>query len=462
MTSDQESKIELLAEKFIDETLTEAEQEELQTIVTSSSEAALFYTEFMQQHAMLSVDAEHLPNPSGLQVSEPKKFPWALITSLAALLFVSFLLLNKTKNYKLQTYAVMESTDFASWGDCTLPTAIGGKLGAGKLQINEGLATLQFSSGAKVVLEGPATFEIIDSMHTRLHSGIVVSDIPESAHGFTIYTPSATAVDHGTRFLTQVKDDGETTVLDVLEGEVELIKENSSQMFKTGEIAKTSEKGIEQHDQLRSELFVKERGLKSISKNIVRVTTNYGEGRDGTANAFDPAFHFNPGEIMIKNTDSHLRKGFAGFDLKFLDTDKVKDVEFSFNMVFSGFGSIALSETTEISVYGILDDAEDDWPQGHIVLSESPAFKEGNTAINLNKAVKLGSFTMPRGKVTGHKSFSSPELLKLVQEDKNKFITLAFISETPAVNHTSNIIYSIAGKYHPTAQAPALHIKLEK
>lgn len=461
MNQNQESRIELLAEKFIDETLSEAESQELQEIVTGSEEAALFYTEFMQQHAILSLDAEHLPSSSGLQIHEKKNFPWAWLTATAAILVMAFTLISKEPK-SIETYAVMESSDFANWGNCTLPTAIGGKLSAGKLEIKEGLATLQFDSGAKVVLEGPATFEIIDSMTTRLHSGIVVSDIPESAHGFTILTPTAKAVDHGTRFLTQVKNDGQTTVLDVLEGEVELVREDSSQMFKTGEIAKSSNKGIEQYKDLREELFVKERGLKSVAKNIVRVATTYGEGRDGTANDFDPEFHFNPGEIMIKNTDSHLRKGFAGFDLKFMATEKVKDVELNFNMVFSGFGSIALSEVTEISIYGITDDREDDWPQGHIVLSKSPAYKKGVTAINLSKAVKLGSFKMPRGKVTGHQTFSSPELLKLIRNDQNKYITLAFISETPAVNFTSNIIYSIAGKYHPTAQAPALHIKLEK
>ena len=461
MTTEQQLRIELLAEKFIDETLNEAETRELQDIITGSEEAALFYTEFMQQHAMLALDAEHLPTASGLNIGEPKSFPWAWITAIAALLVTVFIL--STKQAEIEnTYAVIESSDFASWGNCTLPTAIGGKLGAGKLQINEGLATLQFSSGAKVIMEGPATFEIIDSMTTRLHSGIVVSDIPESAHGFTILTPTAKAVDHGTRFLTQVKNNGETTVLDVLEGEVELIRDDKSQMFKTGEIAKSSDKGIEQYETLREELYVQERGIKSISSNVIRVSTNYGEGRDGSANDFDPEFHFNPGEIMIKNTETHLRKGFAGFDLNFLDTANIKDVELNFNMVFSGFGSIALSVNATFTVYGITDDNDDNWPQGHIVLSKSPAYKEGRTAINLDKAVRLGQFQMPRGKVTGHKSFTSPELLELIKNDKNKFITLAFIIETPSDNGNTNMIYSIAGKYHPTAQAPALHIKLEK
>ena len=461
MSPKELKRLEELAEKVIDDNLSEVETEELQNIVTSSEEAALYYTELMQQHAMLSIDSDHIHDFKKIHAGSSISISW--IIAAAALFALCILIFQKGSSPETnETYAVIQSSDFASWGNCTLPTAVGGELGQGKLQINEGLATLVFKSGAKVIMEGPATFEIIDSMTTRLHSGIVVSDIPESAHGFTILTPTAKAVDHGTRFLTQVKDDGQTTVLDVLEGEVELVREDSSQMFKTGEIAKSSDKGIEQYKDLREELFVKERGLKSVSKNIVRVTTNYGRGKDGTANGFDPEFHFNPGEIMIKNTYSHLRKGFAGFDLSFLDTSKVKDVKLNFNMVFSGFGSIALSTDATFTVYGITDDIDDDWPQGHIVLTESPAYKEGATAMNMNKAVKLGQFHMPRGKVTGNKTFSSAKLLELIRNDQNKYITLAFISETPSENETSNMIYSIAGKFHPTAQAPALHIELEE
>jgi len=454
---DVQKRIETLAEKAIDDSLNEQETKELQELITQDEETALFYTQYMQQHAMLALDCDHIPEFKQVHIST--NFPVSWIIAAAALLAVCFLLFKDTQAPKQEEiYAVIESTDFASWGDSTLPTSSGSELSAGKLKINEGLATLQFKSGAKVVLEGPATFEIIDSMTTRLHDGIVVSDIPESAHGFTIYTPTSKLVDHGTRFLTQVKNGGQKTILDVLEGEVELIKDNESQMFKTGQIAKSTDAGIEHYKDLREELFVKESGLKSVSSKEIKVTTAYGEGKDGTANGFDPNFHFNPGEIMIKHTDQYLRKGFAGFDLKFLDTSKVESIELNFNMVFSGFGSVALSRNSTFSIYGIIDDSQDNWPQGHIVLKNSPAYKKGITDIDLTKAVKLGEFKLPRGKITGHINFKSEELLKLIQTDRNKFITMAFICDTAPNVKRDNLVYSIAGKYHPTAQPPALHI----
>ncbi|MCM8530075.1 MAG: FecR family protein [Lentisphaeraceae bacterium] len=463
MTPEQEERIQFLAEKLIEEALNELETQELQELVTSNEDAALIFSEYMQGHAMLTLDADHLPQSSQLELNEPKKFPWSWLVAAAATLFFSFIFTEMRAPKSLETFAKIESSAFANWGECTLPTVVGGELGAGKLQINEGLATLVFKSGAKVTLEGPATFEIIDSMQTRLHSGIVVSDIPESAHGFTIYTPTATAVDHGTRFLTQVTDDGKTTVLDVLEGEVELIHDNKSERFKTGQIAKTSSEGFEKDGDLRHELYITERGIKPLSTNMLRVSTSYGDGRDGTAHDFDPDFHFNAGDIMIKHSDKYLRKGFAGFDLKFLDTSKVKDVKLNFNLVFSGYGSVALTQRSTFTVYGVIDDSTDTWPQGYMALSKSPAYKEGITAIDLEKAVKVGTFEISRGEITGNRSLSSPELLNLVKMDGNKFITLVFICDTPAINaNTGALIYSIAGKLHPTAQAPALHIELEK
>ena len=459
MKADIQKRIEILAEKAIDDSLSDKETKELQDIVTENEEAALFYTEYMQQHAMLSLDTDHIPDFKNVYAGID--FPLSWLITIAALITVCVLLVqNKAAATSQETYATIESTDFASWGDSSLPTSSGSKLTAGKLKINEGLATLQFKSGAKVIIEGPATFEIIDSMTTRLHSGIVVSDIPESAHGFTILTPTSKVVDHGTRFLTQVKNNGEKTILDVLEGEVELIKGNDSQMFKTGEIAKSTENGIEHYHELRDELFVKDSGFKALSENEIKVSTAFGEGKDGTANNIQPPnFHFNPGDIMIKYTKGiFLRKGLAAFDLKLLDTEKIKNVELNFNMVHSGYGSVALSKNVTFSIYGITDDSEDKWSQGHTVLENSPAYEKGPTAINSDKAIKLGEFKMPRGKITGHINFKSTELLNLVKKDKNKLISLVFICDTPS---ESSLIYSIAGKYHPTAQSPALHIIME-
>ena len=84
-------------------------------------------------------------------------------------------------------------------------------VGESTLRLAEGLATLKFDSGAEVTLEAPATLVLLDSMKCKLASGTAVSDIPESALGFRIKTPSADVVDYGTRFAVSVfRRHGET------------------------------------------------------------------------------------------------------------------------------------------------------------------------------------------------------------------------------------------------------------
>ena len=98
---------------------------------------------------------------------------------------------------------------------------VGDLIGIGVLELEVGIVRLDFTNGAMVTLQGPATFEIIDGERTRLDSGILTASIPESAVGFEVFTPAMDVVDLGTAFGVSVGTDGETDVC-VFEGEVEV------------------------------------------------------------------------------------------------------------------------------------------------------------------------------------------------------------------------------------------------
>jgi hypothetical protein len=98
---------------------------------------------------------------------------------------------------------------------------VGNLIGIGVLELEVGIVRLDFTNGAMVTLQGPATFEIIDGERTRLDSGILTASIPESAVGFEVFTPAMDVVDLGTAFGVSVGTDGETDVC-VFEGEVEV------------------------------------------------------------------------------------------------------------------------------------------------------------------------------------------------------------------------------------------------
>ena len=109
----------------------------------------------------------------------------------------------------------------ARWGAENADLKKGARLSQGKIRLESGLAKLRFSSGAKITLEGPAEYEIVDDDLTRLVSGRLSAKIPRSAIGFKVDTPTARVVDLGTAFGVDVEEDGATEVA-VFEGEVEV------------------------------------------------------------------------------------------------------------------------------------------------------------------------------------------------------------------------------------------------
>ena len=109
----------------------------------------------------------------------------------------------------------------ARWGAENSDLRRGSRLSQGKLRLESGLAKLRFSSGAKVTLEGPAEYEIVDDDLTRLISGRLSAKIPRSAIGFKVDTPTARVIDLGTAFGVDVEEDGATEIA-VFEGEVEV------------------------------------------------------------------------------------------------------------------------------------------------------------------------------------------------------------------------------------------------
>ena len=80
------------------------------------------------------------------------------------------------------------------------------------LDLEMGLAEVEFASGARVILQGPIRFTIIDSNDSQLEYGQLAASVPEGAEGFTVRTPSMNVIDLGTEFGVVVNTSGETDV----------------------------------------------------------------------------------------------------------------------------------------------------------------------------------------------------------------------------------------------------------
>jgi hypothetical protein len=108
----------------------------------------------------------------------------------------------------------------ARWGDDERPKRQGAPLAPGEtLLLAEGLAEVSFDHGARMILRGPAGFEIQSADGGLLREGSLTARVGPSSAGFTIRTPSATIVDLGTEFGVCVEDRGPTQ-LEVFAGKV--------------------------------------------------------------------------------------------------------------------------------------------------------------------------------------------------------------------------------------------------
>jgi len=94
--------------------------------------------------------------------------------------------------------------------------------GTDNLFLREGLAEIVFDNRTKMIIEGPAEFQVVTEDQVKLNYGRAYAVVPREAIGFTIKTPSARIIDLGTEFGVEADFRGDTS-LHVIEGKTVLI-----------------------------------------------------------------------------------------------------------------------------------------------------------------------------------------------------------------------------------------------
>jgi hypothetical protein len=119
------------------------------------------------------------------------------------------------------TVAVLLQAPGAEWEETGLPLRAGAPLPPVRLLLKAGFAHLEFYSGATVILQAPADFQLISRSEAFCARGKLWATVPPQAQGFTIRSPKLNLVDRGTEFGLQVGAD-ERTEVHVFRGKVEL------------------------------------------------------------------------------------------------------------------------------------------------------------------------------------------------------------------------------------------------
>ncbi|MBK1876056.1 LamG-like jellyroll fold domain-containing protein [Pelagicoccus mobilis] len=173
--------------------------------------------------------------------NHPSRLPWAIaVASMAAaiaLLLQFVFTLTPTEEIREDVLSKVEAT--TDQGIAVVSKLVGSlnqnssirdsgdTVSPGELVLESGYATLEFYSGAQVMVAGPAKLELVDSMRLICHEGKLRARVPKVAQGFTIETPESNLVDLGTEFGVRVDGAGQTE-LHVFDGEVEAYDANRS------------------------------------------------------------------------------------------------------------------------------------------------------------------------------------------------------------------------------------------
>lgn len=107
------------------------------------------------------------------------------------------------------------------------------------LEFSTGVSRLEFTNGAVVAVEAPASLLIRSGEEVLLHRGRLNAWCPETAHGFRVVTNSATLTDRGTSFGVSAAADG-TADFVVLDGKVEVEKDGETRTLLEGDALRSN------------------------------------------------------------------------------------------------------------------------------------------------------------------------------------------------------------------------------
>ena len=232
------SRLEILLDAYLNHALTDEQRAELERLLLSSPEARRQFWEHARFHGLLSHWGQHewgrrlaaAPAPVAeawvgrlapwlgrLRQRFQPNWGWAAGAVGAVCLAVAAMLVTHrpaapevapeavtlAADYHSEApagVAVLTRSAFVQWTDATNAPAPGAALTPGWLRFKSGAIQVEFSSGARVIVEGPAELEVVSAKAAFLRSGRLSAFVPPAARGFEVRSPQVALVDYGTEF----------------------------------------------------------------------------------------------------------------------------------------------------------------------------------------------------------------------------------------------------------------------
>jgi hypothetical protein len=203
----------------IDGEITPEQHAQLEELLRADWQARQRYLELVDQHARLL--QQPTVNTGRLQKTAPKRAArpwWPSLTAAAAAIACALIFWPRHPGETEATsngVAMLSQTMDAKFANALRS---GDTLKPGTIRITQGLAQIEFFSGATALIEGSAEIEILSAWEARCLSGRVRVHVPPAAKGFLMHAPGMKLEDLGTEFALNVKDG--SSAVHVYEGEV--------------------------------------------------------------------------------------------------------------------------------------------------------------------------------------------------------------------------------------------------
>ena len=243
----------------VDGTLTDAQRARLSRWLEESEEARRFYVRALGQSASLhtyasEMHAEAPDAPVRLQKVFRFTLWWGTVLPMAAALVLGLWFANRPATAEAaparELVARLTASKNAKWSAGAFQS--GDRLVKNqRLELAAGLAEITFDSGARVVLDGPASLDVNSAWDATLRRGTLKATVPSEAIGFRVSNPAVEVVYLGTEFTMIADGKGAADVL-VLKGEVEaaprdsddgtiLLHENEARRFAASGVSDVSD-----------------------------------------------------------------------------------------------------------------------------------------------------------------------------------------------------------------------------
>ena len=217
---------------LIDDELTPEQGQRLAQIVQSDSAARAKFLGHCQLHAALAWEHGVL---SEMDFSEkdtaPARHRWTRPLALAAGLVLMAVLLWQgfaptVRRNEWNSREVVGTVSRNAGGQLRVPSvgielAQGDDLRVGVYELTKGLAQILLKNNVVVLVEAPARFSVKSSGLLTLSEGRLSATVPPEGIGFTVVTPNAEIIDHGTEFGVEVAA-GMGSEIHCFQGDVEV------------------------------------------------------------------------------------------------------------------------------------------------------------------------------------------------------------------------------------------------